>query len=69
VFDLAEPANISGDWNVVGGISEDHVGRFVTHESDKGGFLKRTAAKELVFAQDPQIALLRHRRRSSIGGN
>ena len=56
VFDLAEPADIPLDADVVGRVGEDDAGLFFTKKCRVALRRPRVAAIEAVLADAPQIA-------------
>src|ERR1700687_1250601 len=58
---FAKPTNISGDWNVIRRIGEDHACLFFTHDGSKRRPFERTPAKQLMLTQQPQISGARYR--------
>jgi hypothetical protein len=56
--DLAQPAHVASDRDVIGRIGEDHFGLLALHQGGNHGGVECIATEEPVGAELPNIALL-----------
>jgi hypothetical protein len=62
VVDRAEPADMTVDRHIIGGIGEDQRRALRAHQSGESGRIKRVGARHDVVVQVPYIADLGDRR-------